>query len=211
MVTPIEGNLYQFTNLAGNMSLPSNQYLLATSPSVMFATGIYDQAKWILPKVKEILGDHPLDYLFISHLEADECGGVFLFKKHFPKLVILSTARIATELPGFGYKGKIIPCDKDGSFTHGPIDLKFYGFPVEVHNRDGLICYETNTGVLYSSDVIVKNSRSSIDLDDWDHEIEGIDASRIPDDSRREHLKDQLRTIKPRLIATGHGACVKIE
>ena len=211
MVEPIEGDLFQFTNLTGNMSLPAHQYLLATEPSIMFATGIYAQAKWILPEVEKALNGRPLDYIFVSHLEADECGGIFLFKKKYPNVTVLCTSLIAGELPGFGYNGKIIVCDNRRGFTHGNLNLSFFSFPVESHGRDGLIVFDNTSGIMYSSDVIVKNSRARIDAGSWRDEVDAIDSARVQDTSRREKLKSELRNISPRFIATGHGSCIRID
>ncbi len=211
MAEPIFGKLYQFTNLAGNMNLPSHQYLLASDPSVMFATGEYSQAKWILPKIDEILGGKPLDYLFVSHMEADECGGITLFKRKYPKITVLGTSLMASELKGFGINARVVVCENLSSFTHGDVNLTFFGFPVDIHGKDGLIAYDSNSGILYSSDVIVKSGRSKIDLGDWNSELQAIDASRVSDDSKREKLKSSLAGITPRFIATGHGSCINIE
>ena len=211
MAEPIHGRLYQFTNLAGNMNLPAHQYLLATNPSVMFATGVYSQAKWILPEIEEILGDRPLDYLFVSHMEADECGGLSLFKKKYPKMTVLGTGLVSSELAGFGINVRVIVCENLSTFKHGDLDITFFGFPVDIHGKDGLIAFDASSGILYSSDVIVKSGRSKIDLGDWNDEINAIDASRIPDESKREKLKAELKDIRPRFIATGHGSCINVE
>ena len=211
MAEPIYGKLYQFTNLAGNMNLPAHQYLLATNPSVMFATGVFSQAKWILPEIDEILGGKPLDYLFVSHMEADECGGLTLFKKKYPKITVLGTSLVSSELAGFGISARVIVCENLSTFKHGDLDITFFGFPVDVHGKDGLIAYDASSGILYSSDVIVKSGRSKIDLGDWNAEINAIDASRVPDEAKREKLKAELKGISPRFIATGHGSCINVD
>ena len=211
MTEPIYGKLYQFTNLAGNINLPAHQYLLASDPTVMFATGIYSQAKWILPEVERILDGRPLDYLFVSHMEADECGGIGLYKRRYPKLTVLGTAQVASEFEGFGYTTKVIVCEHLSRFRQGDLDLQFFGFPVDVHGRDGLIAYDSASGIMYSSDVIVKSGRSKINLGDWAEEVGSIDSSRISDTSKREKLKAELVKIQPKFIATGHGSCINVE
>lgn len=191
--------------------MPMHQYLLATEPSVMFATGSFGQAEWILPEVSHILGDRPLKYLFLSHFESDECGGIRLFKKKFPKLTILCSGFMAKELPGFGYCGRVIVGEEGDGFEDGEVSFKFFRYPAEVHLRDGLLCYERNSGVFYSSDLMYRKmvSKENIVEDTWDSEVDAIDSIRVPDSVRRERLKEELRLISPNIVAVGHGACVK--
>ena len=43
----------------------------------------------ILPKIKEILGEQSLDYVFISHFESDECGGFKIIEQEYPNIKVL--------------------------------------------------------------------------------------------------------------------------
>ena len=61
------------------MDFTIHQYLLATEPSILFATGTVQQAERSLPEIEEILGGRPLDYIFVSHMESDEYGGIRIF------------------------------------------------------------------------------------------------------------------------------------
>ncbi|WP_201013790.1 hypothetical protein [Candidatus Methanomethylophilus sp. 1R26] len=109
--SPIFGKLYQFSQNVGMMAMPVHQYLLASDPPIMFATGTASQAEWILPRIDRILGGKPLKYLFISHMESDECGGYMLFHKKYPKISVICSSFTAKEMQGFGYKGRIIVGD----------------------------------------------------------------------------------------------------
>lgn len=211
MPEQLSDRLYQFNEVVGKMNLPMHQYLLATEPSIMFATGSYDQAEWILPEIAEILGDRPLKYLFLSHFESDECGGVWLFKKRYPRITVVCSGFLARELPGFGYRGRVVVGEEGKGFQDGELSLKFFRYPAEVHLRDGLLCYERNSGTFYSSDLMfrpVNGKETSVD-GDWAEEVATIDAGRIPDETRRERLKADLLQISPRLVAVGHGTCVR--
>ncbi len=209
MPQPVYGKLHQFTDLGGQMSLPVNQYLLDTTPSVMFATGNHGQAEWILPQIKSILGSRPLDYLFVSHMEADECGGIALFLKKYPHLKILCSSFTASEIKGYGFNADIVVVDEGRPLQMEDIDLVFFRYPSEVHLYDGMLAYERKSGVFYSSDLMFHHilKGEKIIRSDWGQEIESIDASSIADDARRERLKKDLRTVMPKFIAAGHGSC----
>lgn len=207
----LEGNLHQFTEMVGQMSLPMHQYLLASDPAIMFATGSYDQAEWILPAIGDILGDRPLKYLFLSHFESDECGGISLFRRKYPKITVVCSGFMARELPGFGYRGRVVVGEEGSGFSDGDLSLKFFRYPAEVHLRDGLLCCEMNSGVFYSSDLMFHQMRGEEKTVDgsWAEEVASIDSGRIPDEVRRERLKRDLLGISPSFVAVGHGACVR--
>ena len=77
----IAKKLYQFSIYIPPMDFTIHQYLYASNPSILFAAGTAGQAKYILPEIKEILGERELKYIFVSHMESDEAGGISVFKK----------------------------------------------------------------------------------------------------------------------------------
>lgn len=72
----IRNNLYQFSLYIPPMDFTIHQYLLNTDPAILFAAGTVQQAAAILPDLKAILGQKPLKYVFVSHMESDETGGL---------------------------------------------------------------------------------------------------------------------------------------
>ena len=74
----IRKDLYQFSVYIPPMDFTIHQYLYAADPAILFAAGTVQQAKSILPDIQKILGDRPLKYIFVSHMESDEAGGVEL-------------------------------------------------------------------------------------------------------------------------------------
>ena len=72
-------SLYQFSITIPGMGFTIHQYLLNIEAPVLFATGTTQQAKTVLPEIKELLGGKRLAYIFVSHMESDECGGLPVF------------------------------------------------------------------------------------------------------------------------------------
>ena len=58
-----------YTNLVPTF----HQYLLLTDEPLLVHTGSVQQAEALIPKLKDILKDKILKYIFISHFESDEC------------------------------------------------------------------------------------------------------------------------------------------
>lgn len=132
----------QFSAYIPPLNFTIHQYLLASDPAVLFAAGTAAQAGNILPRIKAILGDRPLKYIFVSHLESDECGGLSVFLKAYPDVNVLCFSLCARELPGFGYKGQVLVGNPDAALTDKNIELQLFNYPSEVHLQDGLVCCE---------------------------------------------------------------------
>ena len=210
MIQPIFGSLYQFSEISGRMSMPVHQYLLAADPAIMFSTGTASQAEWILPQIETVLGGRPLKYLFVSHMESDECGGYRIFQKKYPKIVIITSSFTARELVGFGYKGNITVCDGNHPLVDGQLSLKFFDYPSEVHLQNGILALDRGSGVLYSSDLFARDTSSGkVKSAEWVDILSKADVSLIPDDKKRIALLEELRNAAPRFVASGHGVCIK--
>lgn len=100
-------NLYQFTQDLSFMNFTIHQYLFLGEEPILIYTGTYDQAKAILPKVKELLKGRKLKYILVPHMESDECGGLEIFYEEYKDVTTICSQLCSRELPGFGYKGKI--------------------------------------------------------------------------------------------------------
>lgn len=208
----IRKNLYQFSMYIPPMDFTIHQYLLATDPAILLAAGTAQQATAILPELKEILGDKPLKYVFISHMESDEAGGLFVLQKAYPDLTVIAGPIAARELPGFGYTGKILAKRGGDTLKDGALDLAFIDYPSEVHLQNGLVCYEKNTGLLYSGDLFLRfgNGVGKTLKADWKEEVQGIDDQRVPNEEARKKLQEALLKVKPAFVAVGHGFCLEM-
>ena len=203
-------NLYQYSVYLAPMDFTIHQYLLASEPAILFAAGTVQQAAHTLPQIKAVLQDRPLKYIFVSHLESDECGGLCVFRKEYPDVTVICSALCARELPGFGYPGNMVVGTPESTLSDGDLDLQFFHYPSEVHLQDGLVCYEKNSGVFYSSDLLLRtgDGRGKTIAKTWEQEVRAIDVGRIPEPRRLEGLKTELLQISPAFAAVGHGFCV---
>ncbi len=190
--------------------MPVHQYLLAADPAIMFSTGTASQAEWILPQIETVLGGRPLKYLFVSHMESDECGGYRIFQKKYPKIVIITSSFTARELVGFGYKGNITVCDGNRPLVDGQLSLKFFDYPSEVHLQNGILAMDRGSGVLYSSDLFARDTSSGkVKSAEWADVLSTADIALIPDDKKRMALLEELVNEAPKFVASGHGVCIK--
>lgn len=208
----IYDNLYQFTTYIPPMDFTIHQYLLSTEPAMAFATGTLQEAEKNLPEIKKLLRGRPLKYIFVSHMESDECGGLSVFLREYPEATVLCSALCARELPGYGYKGKIKTCCENEMMEEGALKLQFFDYPSEVHLQNGLVCFEHNSGIFYSADLMLRKGNGEGKLIDshWKTEVDGIGLERIPNEIMLQALKEKFLTIAPKIVAVGHGFCVRL-
>lgn len=203
-------DLYQFTQELPFMDFTIHQYLLVTNEPILIYTGTYQQAKLILPKVKELLGDKKLKYILVPHIESDECGGLPIFLKEYPEVITICSEIGARELPGFGYEGKIIS-KKGGDIIEGnDFTIKCIDYPSEVHLHNGLVFFEEKRNIFFSSDLMLSfgNATGKTKDSSWKEEIYNISLESIPNKEKLDILKNDLSNINPKFIAAMHGFCI---
>lgn len=210
-MSAIYEDLYQFSSYVPAIDLSFHQYLLMGDEPMLIHTGSVQAAEALLPKLKEVLGERKLKYIFVSHFESDECGGLAYILKHFPDAVTICSRETANQLKGFGIinnavtkmPGEIIICN--GS------EFEFIGYPSEVHLWEGLLLIENKRGIFFSSDLVFQFGKASgiVKEGNWQSEIENISSFQIPDKEARVKLQETLLKLNPKLVAAGHGPCLK--
>ncbi len=208
----IYDDLYQFTEYIAPIRLSIHQYLLMTPEPVLIHTGTSGQTEKIIPQLKEILNSIPLKYVFISHFESDECGGLPVLKEHFPEVIVICSEICARQLTGFGYNVKTL-IKRGGDTLEGDGFLfSFIDYPSEVHLQNGLLFFEEVRKILFSSDLMFRlgDSHGKILESAWRDEVYNIDMSRVPNEERLKSMKNELLKIDPEFVAVGHGPCVRV-
>lgn len=207
----IAENLYQFSTYIPPMDFTIHQYLLATDPAILFAAGTAQQAQAVLLEIEGVLDGRPLRYVLVSHMETDEAGGVFAIRRAYPDVQVICGGLAARELPGWGYEGSIVAKAGGETLSDGGLDLRFFDYPAEVHDQDGILALERNSGIFYSADLFLRygNGVGQTIEGSWENEVDAIDTQRVPVESKREGLKAALKAVRPTFVAVGHGFCIE--
>ena len=150
----ISQDLYQFSNYLQQINLTFHQYLLLGDEPLLVHTGNVIQAEALLPQLKAALDGRDLKYIFISHFEADECGGLPVILEHFPKAKTICSEVTARQLNGFGIKAEIIAKKAGETLSTDNYELEFISYPSEMHLWDGLLIMENRHGIFFSSDLM---------------------------------------------------------
>ncbi|WP_088225491.1 MBL fold metallo-hydrolase [Desulfosporosinus sp. FKB] len=205
-------DLRQFSTYIPPINLTFHQYLLFTSEPILFHTGSVQQATELVPKLKTILGDNNLNYIFVSHFEADECGGLSYLLEHFPQAKAICSEVTARQLTGFGLTQECITKKPGEKLTTESYELEFFSYPSEIHLWEGLLVLEKRRGIFFSSDLMFRFGEASDAVleSNWKTEIDDISKEQVPDPERLIKLQQTLKQLNPNFVATGHGPCLNV-
>jgi flavorubredoxin len=211
-MTAIHTDLYQFSSFIPPIDLSFHQYLLLTDEPVLVHTGTMQQAEAIIPLLKADLNGRTLKYIFISHFESDECGGLSIILKHFPEAKPVCSEITGRQLSGFGITNDFIIKKPGERLITGDSELEFINYPSEMHLWEGLLLIEKKRGIFFSSDLIFcfGKSDNSVINGNWQEEINSISPLQIPNPEKRLQLQQTLEKLNPKFVATGHGPCVDL-
>jgi flavorubredoxin len=212
-MTTIYEDLYQFSSYIPPINLSFHQYLLLGDEPVLVHTGSIQQAEALIPQLKEILNRKALKYIFISHFESDECGGLSVILKHFPEAMPVCSEVTARQLSGFGIASDVIVKKPGEKLITKDYELEFIGYLSEMHLWEGLLLIENKRNIFFSSDLMFRLGKAAGEIIDgnWHTEVDSISPMQVPDPESRLHLQQTLGKLNPKFIATGHGPCVKIQ
>lgn len=202
----VQKELYQFSTYIQPINLSFNQYLLLGKEPLLIHTGSHDLAVSILPGIKEMLGEKSLRYIFVSHFEGDECGGLGYLLEQFPEAKAVCSEITARQLMNFGITDKIMIKKPGETLTTPDYELDFIGYPSEMHLWEGLLAFEKRRGILFSSDLFLRFGKySESERVDFKDEIQGITEQQVPDSTARVRLQEVLSKLPIQTVATGHG------
>ena len=129
-----------------------NSYLIDDETVALIDTVDACYFEVYLRKIKSIIGECPIQYLIINHMEPDHSGSIRLIKQHYPDIVIVGNKQTFGMIEGFyGVTGEQYLV-KDGDFLAlGKHKLRFYLTPM-VHWPETMMTFDETDGILFSGD-----------------------------------------------------------
>ena len=205
-------DLYQFSTYISKINLSFNQYLLSGDEPILIHTGNIKQAEAMIPQLKAALNGKDLKYIFISHFESDECGGLSIILKHFPKAKPVCSRTTAQQLIGFGLVDEVIIKKPGDKIRTNDYELEFLSYPSEMHLWEGLLAVESKQGIFFSSDLMMDfgGEMGVVKKSNWSIEVNNIRLDQVPDIKKYAQLQQALLQLNPSFVATGHGPCLKL-
>ncbi|NDV67118.1 FprA family A-type flavoprotein [Bacteroides sp. 224] len=105
-----------------------------------------------LHKIKKVIGERPIDYLIINHMEPDHSGSISLIKQYYPNITIVGNKKTFDMIGGFyGVASEQICVAEGSTLDLGYHKLTFYLTPM-VHWPETMMTYDATEQVLFSGD-----------------------------------------------------------
>lgn len=105
-----------------------------------------------LRKIKNIIGERPIQYLIINHMEPDHSGSIALIKQHYPDITIVGNKQTFGMIEGFyGVHSERLLVQDGDSLALGHHTLRFYLTPM-VHWPETMMTFDETEGVLFAGD-----------------------------------------------------------
>jgi flavorubredoxin len=207
-----EQALHQFSTYMPQIDLSFHQYLLLAEEPLLVHTGNMKHTEAMIPDLEVALQGKDLKYIFISHFESDECGGLSLILNHFPKAIPVCSQTTAQQLMGFGLINEAIVKKPGEKLETNDYELEFFSYPSEMHLGEGLLAIENRRGIFFSSDLMMSFGKEigTVKESNWQNEVNNIMQEQVPDAKRLLELKQRLLQLNPSFVATGHGPCLKV-
>jgi len=212
-VVTVADEIYLFSTYFEPINFTFNQFLITGAQPLLVATGPVSVAAELLQKVKETLGGASLSYVFLSHFESDECGGLSLVLEQFPKAKPLCSQTTARQLSGFGICGSSLIQAAGSSLETADSQFSFLGYNSEMHLWEGLLLYEKRRSVLFSSDLFMQFGRPQSDVvhSTWQGQLDGLnEKTTLLPAEQLKMLVSALRPLPVALVAPGHGPCLSV-
>ena len=129
-----------------------NSYLIDDEKVALIDTVDINFFEIYIHKIKKIIGDRPIDYLIINHMEPDHSGSIRLIKQYYPEITIVGNKQTFGMIEGFYGVTSTQLLVKDGDeLDLGKHKLKFYLTPM-VHWPETMMTFDQTDGILFSGD-----------------------------------------------------------
>lgn len=133
-----------------------NSYIIADEKIALVDTVEADFFTQYLDNIRSVIGDRPIDYIIVNHMEPDHSGSLALIKKYYPNAKIVGNKKAFGMMQGFYRVGNDADGDtlevKNGDTLQlGSHTLAFTLVPM-VHWPETMVTLDTTANVLFSGD-----------------------------------------------------------
>ncbi len=108
-----------------------NSYLVTADKVCLIDTVEVDFFVAYIRNIQEVLGERPIDYLVINHMEPDHSGAISLIRKYYPDVKIVGNKKTFDMMRGFyGIDSNCVEVKNGDSIDLGGCSLKFVLTPM---------------------------------------------------------------------------------
>ncbi len=129
-----------------------NSYLVVDEKVALVDTAAADFGDKLIANIKAEIGDRPVDYLVVNHMEPDHSALQAMIRKEYPGCEIVTNAKAAAMIEGYYGITEGIKVVKEGeSLPLGAVNLQFFLVPM-VHWPETMVSWCGEEKTLFSGD-----------------------------------------------------------
>ena len=130
-----------------------NSYVVADEKVALIDTvegGFEDE---FLSNIREAIGDRPIDYLVVNHMEPDHSSLISYMLEKYPDMMIVANSKTVPMLKGYYNvpEDKVHVVAEGGELSLGGCSLKFYMVPM-VHWPETMVTWLEEENTVFSGD-----------------------------------------------------------
>ena len=160
-----------------------NSYLICDKKTALIDTVDNHCAKQFFENLEAALGEKPLDYLVVQHMEPDHSALISCILDKYPNVKIVCSQKAATMVSHFFElkdEDKMISIKENDTLNLGTHELVFVAAPM-VHWPEVMVTYDKTSKILFSADAF--GSFGALNGNIFDYETK-VDEKYI-DEARR--------------------------
>ena len=129
-----------------------NSYIINDEKVCLVDTVEGDFFFQFLENIRDVIGDKPIDYVVINHMEPDHSGSLALIKKYYPDVQVVGNKKTFDMAAGFyGITDNRVEVKNGDTLCLGRHTLQFVLTPM-VHWPETMVTLDTTANILFSGD-----------------------------------------------------------
>ena len=131
-----------------------NSYLIDDETVALIDTVDACYFEVYLRKIKSIIGERPIQYLIINHMEPDHCANIAELLLRYPHLTLVGNAKtfaFVSQFYDLDLTGRTLTVKEGDTLCLGSHTLHFFLAPM-VHWPEVMVTYEETEQILFSAD-----------------------------------------------------------
>ena len=129
-----------------------NAYLVVDEKVCLMDTVEVDFFPQFLANIREVIGDRPIDYLVVHHMEPDHSGSLSLLRQFYPDMRVVGNKKTFDMMEGFyGIKDGGIEVKQGDTLSLGSRTLSFTLIPM-VHWPETMVSIDVDAHVAFTGD-----------------------------------------------------------
>ena len=159
-----------------------NAYVVLDEQTVLVDTVDKSISEQFFENLLHVLGDRPLDYVIVQHMEPDHCATLAEVVRRYPAVKLVGNAKtfgMIAQFFDFDLTDRTVTVGEGGTLTTGRHTFAFAMAPM-VHWPEVMVTYDTTDKTLFSADAFGTFGAlcGNIFADEMDFEREWLDDAR---------------------------------